>query len=101
MRGLCGEAGVDYCDLLEQPLDAVAKVSGRAAEMRPGAQPPLDEAYFRRISAMEFAVKYDDGVGRSLARRRHACSPASRARRRRRSRSTSATAAGRLRTSRS
>ena len=66
MRELCDEAGVDYCDLLSQPLEAVAKVSGRRAEMRPRARPALDEGYFKRIAAIEFAVKTDDGVGRSL-----------------------------------
>ncbi|HEX4519911.1 MAG TPA: pyruvate, water dikinase regulatory protein [Gaiellaceae bacterium] len=66
MRELCDEGGVDYCDLLSQPLEAVAKVSGRSAEMRPGARPPLDDAYFRRIAAIEFAVKNDDGLGRTL-----------------------------------
>jgi regulator of PEP synthase PpsR (kinase-PPPase family) len=35
--------------------------------MRPGAQPPLDESYFRRIAAIEYAVKSDDGLGRGLA----------------------------------
>jgi [pyruvate, water dikinase]-phosphate phosphotransferase / [pyruvate, water dikinase] kinase len=63
MRDLCLEAGVDYCDLLSEPLEAVAKVSGRAASMTPQARPPLDENYFRRIAAIEFAVKHDDGLG--------------------------------------
>ncbi len=67
MRELCEEAKVDYCDLLAEPLEAVAKVSGRKAELRPGARPPLDEGYFKRIAAIEFAVKNDDGLGRSLA----------------------------------
>ena len=67
MRELCEDAGVDYCDLLADPLAAVAKVSGQRAEMRPRARPPLDEGYFKRISAIEFAVKNDDGVGRNLA----------------------------------
>jgi [pyruvate, water dikinase]-phosphate phosphotransferase / [pyruvate, water dikinase] kinase len=66
MRELCLEANVDYCDLLAEPLEAVAKVSGREAEMRPRARPPLDESYFRRIAAIEFAVKNDDGLGRGL-----------------------------------
>ena len=66
MRELCEDAGVDFCDLLAEPLAAVAKVSGRRAEMRPRARPALDEAYFKRIAAIEFAVKTDDGVGRSL-----------------------------------
>ena len=34
--------------------------------MRPGSRAPLNPAYFRRIEAMEFAVKYDDGVGTGL-----------------------------------
>ena len=66
MRELCEDAGVDFCDLLAEPLAAVAKVSGRRAEMRPRARPALDEGYFKRIAAIEFAVKTDDGVGRSL-----------------------------------
>jgi regulator of PEP synthase PpsR (kinase-PPPase family) len=67
MRELCDDAGVDYCDLLSEPLAAVAKVSGQRAEMRPRARPALDEGYFKRISAIEFAVKNDDGLGRNLA----------------------------------
>jgi [pyruvate, water dikinase]-phosphate phosphotransferase / [pyruvate, water dikinase] kinase len=63
MRELCDEAAVDYCDLLAEPLAAVAKVSGAKAELRPGARPPLDDSYFRRIAAIEFAVKNDDGLG--------------------------------------
>ena len=66
MRRLCRRARVHYCDLLGHPIDAVARVSGQAARMTPGARAPLNPAYFRRIEAMEFAVKYDDGVGAGL-----------------------------------
>jgi [pyruvate, water dikinase]-phosphate phosphotransferase / [pyruvate, water dikinase] kinase len=66
MRRLCRRARVHYCDLLGHPIDAVARVSGRAASMTPGTHAPLNPAYFRRIEAMEFAVKYDDGVGTGL-----------------------------------
>src|SRR2546430_12264994 len=34
--------------------------------MAPGVRHPLDSAYFRRIAAIEFAVKYDDGMGGGL-----------------------------------
>jgi regulator of PEP synthase PpsR (kinase-PPPase family) len=34
--------------------------------MTPGSRAPLNPAYFRRIEAMEFAVKYDDGIGTGL-----------------------------------
>jgi regulator of PEP synthase PpsR (kinase-PPPase family) len=66
MRVLCRRARLHYCDLLGHPIEAVARVSGMAATMRPGARPPLDSAYFKRIAAIEFAVKYDDGVGSGL-----------------------------------
>lgn len=67
MRQLCRRARIHYCDLLAQPLAAVAAVSGRAATMTPRARPPLDEQYFRRVAAMEFAVQNDDGQGRALS----------------------------------
>jgi hypothetical protein len=66
MRELCDQAELVYCDLLEQPLAAVASVAGREAVMQPGLQPPLDETYFKRIAAIEYAVKSDDGLGRAL-----------------------------------
>jgi hypothetical protein len=66
MRSLCHRAKLHYCDLLSQPLQAVQKVSGQAATMKPRARPPLNEQYFRRMSAIEFAVKFDDGVGAGL-----------------------------------
>ena len=37
-----------------------------AAKMTPGARPPLNSAYFKRMEAIEFAVKFDDGVGNGL-----------------------------------
>jgi regulator of PEP synthase PpsR (kinase-PPPase family) len=66
MRQLCRRAKIHYCDLLGHPIDAVARVSGRAAKMTPGARPALDTAYFKRIEAIEFAVKFDDGMGKGL-----------------------------------
>ena len=66
MRRLCRRARVHYCDVLGHPIDAVARVSGQSARMMPGSRAPLNPAYFRRIEAMEFAVKYDDGVGAGL-----------------------------------
>jgi regulator of PEP synthase PpsR (kinase-PPPase family) len=66
MRTLCRRARLHYCDLLGQPIDAVARVSGQAAKMTPGSRPPLNSAYFRRMEAIEFAVRYDDGVAQGL-----------------------------------
>ena len=36
---------------------------GQPATMTPAAQPVLDSSYFKRIEAIEFAVRFDDGVG--------------------------------------
>src|ERR1041385_8878074 len=38
MRTLCRRARLHYCDLLGQPIYAVARVSGMAAKMRPGSR---------------------------------------------------------------
>ena len=67
MRDFCRRAKVHYCDILGPPLAAIAKISGQAAQMAPGVRHPLDSAYFRRIAAIEFAVKFDDGIGGGLA----------------------------------
>ena len=66
MRTLCRRARLHYCDLLGHPIDAVARVSGQAAKMTPGSRPPLNSAYFKRMEAIEFAVRYDDGVAHGL-----------------------------------
>ena len=63
MRVLCRRAKVHYCDILGPPLASIAKVSGQGAQMKAGARPPLNSAYFKRMAAIEFAVKYDDGLG--------------------------------------
>lgn len=62
MRALCRRYRINYCDLLRQPIAAVGRVSGSPARMQPGALPPLDSTYFKRIAAMEFAVRFDDGA---------------------------------------
>jgi [pyruvate, water dikinase]-phosphate phosphotransferase / [pyruvate, water dikinase] kinase len=66
MRQLCRQARLHYCDLLGHPIDSISRVAGVAARMEPGARAPLDQTYFKRIEAMEFAVRYDDGVGGGL-----------------------------------
>jgi [pyruvate, water dikinase]-phosphate phosphotransferase / [pyruvate, water dikinase] kinase len=66
MRSFCRRARVHYCDLLGHPIESIARVSGMTARMKPGARPALNAAYFRRVEAMEFAVRYDDGAGSGL-----------------------------------
>jgi hypothetical protein len=66
LRDFCRRAHVHYCDILGPPLNSIAKVTGRPAVMAPGIRHPLDSTYFRRMKAIEFAVKYDDGIGGGL-----------------------------------
>ena len=42
-------------------MDAFSKLIGVDPHMEPGLIRRLDEEYFRRVAAIEFAVKYDDG----------------------------------------
>jgi regulator of PEP synthase PpsR (kinase-PPPase family) len=62
MRTLCKRHRLHYCDLLGHPIDAVARVSGLPPKGEPGALPVLDQSYFRRVEAIEFAVQADDGA---------------------------------------
>jgi hypothetical protein len=66
MRQLCRRARLHYCDLLGHPIDSVSRVAGVGSRGQPGARAPLDETYFKRVEAMEFAVRFDDGIGGGL-----------------------------------
>jgi [pyruvate, water dikinase]-phosphate phosphotransferase / [pyruvate, water dikinase] kinase len=66
MTELCRREALHCCDLLGQPIAEVAAVSGKVARMESGRKPPLDSQYFKRMEAIEFAVKYDDGLGEGL-----------------------------------
>ena len=48
-------------DLLTHAIDAVAQVSGRVPQARPGSLYVADQHYFARIEAVEFAIAHDDG----------------------------------------
>ncbi|WP_459128664.1 pyruvate, water dikinase regulatory protein [Guggenheimella bovis] len=55
------ERGIFSVNLLQDVIDGISHVSGLEPLRRPGRQNATNEAYFKRIEAMEFAVKYDDG----------------------------------------
>lgn len=48
-------------DILGPMMQAYMDTYGDAPRWTPGLLHELDEEYFRRVEAMEFAVKYDDG----------------------------------------
>lgn len=53
--------GVICVDILGPLIDAFRLVSHIAPKREPGLLRKLDEMYYRRIEAVEFAVRYDDG----------------------------------------
>lgn len=59
---LCERHGLPACDLLGAPLEALQQASGDEAELVPGRPVALEMDYFKRVAAMEFAVKHDDGL---------------------------------------
>lgn len=52
---------VPLVDILGPMMNAITEVSGRVPKMKPGLLHKLDKNYFRKVEAIEFAVKYDDG----------------------------------------
>lgn len=48
-------------DIMGPMMRAVEQVSGLQPKMKPGLIHKLDQEYFKRVEAVEFAVKYDDG----------------------------------------
>lgn len=48
-------------DLLSGLIDRVSQLTGQTPLSQPGRLHLLDETYFRRIEAVEFAIKFDDG----------------------------------------
>lgn len=56
-----GRRGLEYVDIMGPMMAAMARVTGVEPRLEPGLVHKLDEGYFRRVEAVEFAVKYDDG----------------------------------------
>jgi regulator of PEP synthase PpsR (kinase-PPPase family) len=57
----CDKADISYIDVMKPLLDTFKGVLGKEPEFEPGIIHRLDEKYFRKVEAVEFAVKYDDG----------------------------------------
>lgn len=55
------KASVKAVDIMGPMLDALEDALGQPPRGKAGLVHQLDEEYFRRVEAIEFAVKYDDG----------------------------------------
>ena len=58
----CHDIGVMAVPFLDPMISILTGFLGRKAELtKPGAQHAVDERYYRRVAALDFALAYDDG----------------------------------------
>src|SRR5699024_3303689 len=63
------ELDVEVIDIMGPMMKSMEKVFSNEPRLEPGLIYKLDKDYFKRIEAIEFAVRYDDGRGpRGIAR---------------------------------
>lgn len=55
------ELDVPHVDIMGPTMNALAQIMPGTPRLEPGLVRKLDAQYFRRVEAIEFAVKYDDG----------------------------------------
>lgn len=61
LKELTTDANVVVVDIIGPMLDGVGKLTATEPTMKAGMIHQLDEEYFKRVDAIEFAVKFDDG----------------------------------------
>jgi regulator of PEP synthase PpsR (kinase-PPPase family) len=60
-KDFCQDKSLKYLDILTPAVDLFAEKTNLTPEHKPGQTHSLNAKYFDKISAMEFAVTYDDG----------------------------------------
>ena len=61
LEGLCLDLHIPCMPVLDPILRSLSSYLGLPTKGIPGLQHALDDAYFRRIDAVDFALQYDDG----------------------------------------
>lgn len=61
VRNFCRDTGIPYADLMTDAMHALEAVTGIAADQVPMRPPGVEAEYFVRMSAIDFAVRMDDG----------------------------------------
>ena len=59
----CRQMGLPAVPALDAVTEALEAQLGQEAHGRPGRQHLMDEAYFKRVDAIQFTIAHDDGVG--------------------------------------
>ncbi len=57
----CSELQTPAISVLDPLLDAFTEFLGLEQSLRPGAQHELNDAYFKRIAALDYTLSHDDG----------------------------------------
>lgn len=60
-KNFCDKENLSHVDLMTPLLKQIANKTSINPKREPGIIRKLDESYFKRVEAIEFAVKYDDG----------------------------------------
>lgn len=58
----CATLGLPMVSPLDPTISALSELLGQAATRRPGRQHVMDEAYFRRVDAINYTMVHDDGA---------------------------------------
>ncbi|PEA56412.1 phosphoenolpyruvate synthase regulatory protein [Bacillus pseudomycoides] len=61
LREEAEKEGVEVYDIIGPLIDQIEDITKQTPRYEPGVVRKLDEEYFKKIEAIEFAVKYDDG----------------------------------------
>jgi len=61
IREKAGVHGIPLVDIMGPALEGLEQITGEPALLEPGLIHKLDEQYFQRVEAVEFAVNHDDG----------------------------------------
>ena len=63
LRDHCNQLSLPAVDALDEVTAALEVQLGQEAHGRPGRQHRMDEAYFKRVEAIQYTIAHDDGVG--------------------------------------
>lgn len=62
LEARCRVLGIPAVAVLDAVTDALSNMLGQQAKARPGRQHALDDAYFKRVDAIQFTIAHDDGL---------------------------------------
>jgi len=60
-KDFCNKEELSHVDLMTPLINQISKKIGTKPKREPGIIRKVDESYIKRVEAIEFAVKYDDG----------------------------------------